>query len=316
MPAFDGLKRASFAGLEFPVEEIAIDGGLRDHVHEYPHSPGGAPEKLGRRLYVFRMKAKFHNTFRSYGTNLYPRVWNQLRNKFEAGLSDDLVVPTLGTLKAYCFAWPEVATAKQRSGVNVDLQFREDLADSFLLNGLLGITDSGLSQAQKNLVAVRVDFEEDTTPGLVFPPDDDEKQTVLDLLDAIDQAINDVLAVQDQIELAGTLIDMKVERLLAQCRALDATITMRRPINTPLIHAARAVWSAAEERRRDIARRRSDIVFYTTPIPRMTVTDVSKAFFGDSTHSTEILQFNGLEDPFDIPKGTTLRLYRPQQIAA
>jgi hypothetical protein len=321
MPIFDKLPRASFAGLEFPIEELRIEGEIRDHAHEYPHAPGGAPEKLGRRLYVFHFRAKFHATFRAY-PGLYPGTWNRLRNKFEAETTDDLVVPLLGTVKAYAKTWTEVGSARSRSGVSVDMTFREDLQDAFTANALLVTADTGLQAAQTQLSIQKQIFA--GTPAnqiMLGPPppialDDLTKTPVLGLLDRIDDAINNVLAIQDQIEIANMVADAKVTRLLTLCEELDHLDPLATPRNDPLRDALHDVWGAANDRRRDIARRQEHIFVFATTLPRMSVTDVAYAIYGDSSRAMQILQLNHLPDPFNIPLGTPLRLYRATKLAA
>lgn len=319
MPIFDRFQRASFAGIAFPVSEITIDGAIRDHAHEYPHAPGGAPEKLGRKLYVFQMRAMFHSTFRDY-PGLYPLGWNRLRNKFEAELTDDLVVPTLGTLKAYAMTWRETANARARSGVAVELSFREDLQDAFTANALVVSSDTGLDQSRQRL-ALQAQIFAQTPPGQLMLdglpdtelPPDPTKATELSLLASIDAAASAVFAIRDQIELANTVAETQVLRLLSLCQALAARPALLDMRNHPLRDALYDVWSAGDERRRDIARRRQHVLVYVTPLPRMSVIDVSRAVYGDANHAIQILQLNKLADPFLIQRGTQLRVYRPAQ---
>lgn len=326
MPAFDSLQRASFASIEFPIEEVTIDGGLRDHVHEYPHADGGAPEKLGRKLYVVHMKALFHATFRSY-PGLWPGSLQRLRQFFELGATDDLAIPTIGTISAYAFEWKESQTARRRSGVSVDLTFREDQETAFLTNALVAVESNAISAAVEQLVLVRDSFENtptgqvllvqdspDTAVQRITPPTDDEME-VLGLIDGITESVNDILALGDQIDLAANVVSAKVERVTSLCAQLDRKPTLGDPRNEPIREALHDVWGAAEARRRDLAKRREQIMLYVTQ-RIMSVTDVSVAIYGDASRTTQILQLNAIENPWRIPKGTALRAYRPESIAA
>ncbi len=100
MAAFDALLRASFLDYPFPVQDIDVKGGLRDHVHEYPHAPGGAPEKLGRKLYEFTFTCPFLTGLRGY-PKLWPETLATLRIFFEGQNTGDLVVPTIGTINTF-----------------------------------------------------------------------------------------------------------------------------------------------------------------------------------------------------------------------
>src|SRR5438105_4964362 len=151
---FDTLQRASFGGAEFPVESVSIVGGLRDHIHEYPHSQGGAPEKMGRKLYTIRMKAVFQTKFKLY-PGLYPNTLNFLRKMFEEQSSADLVVPTIGTMTAYCRNWTQEMEWRIRNGEKADFEFVEDLAQDFLVTDLTG--PAPLSTAMTSTLAAALD---------------------------------------------------------------------------------------------------------------------------------------------------------------
>src|ERR1019366_6889543 len=84
--AFDTFPKAYFAPnrtsvlttsgsgtIHFPVESSRIEGGQRDHLHKYPHSPGASPEKLGRESYLYHVTSKFDTGFNDGAyPGLYP----------------------------------------------------------------------------------------------------------------------------------------------------------------------------------------------------------------------------------------------------
>jgi hypothetical protein len=100
---FDQLQAASFAGYIFPWSRIRVSCSLRDHVHIYPHAPGGQPEKLGRNLYEFHFTCPFHQ-------NLI--VWEVRKNKKLMAFLDENY-PILQD-------WPEAThiNVKDRSFIN------------------------------------------------------------------------------------------------------------------------------------------------------------------------------------------------------
>lgn len=57
------------------------------------------------------------------------------------------------------------------------------------------------------------------------------------------------------------------------------------------------------------------IVTYTTP-RRMSITEVSVAIFGDTSHTRDLLVMNSLEDALHIPSLTAIRHYQPEASAA
>src|SRR5262249_28189814 len=138
MPVFDQLQRASFDGVPFPVESVDVTSDLRHHVHEYPHTAGGDPEKLGRSLYRIQMLGNFQATFRAY-PKLWPEALTKLRKTFEAEKTADLVIPTIGTIKAFITKWRQRSTAKIRSGEKVEIEFLEDQASAFLVEKQIAV---------------------------------------------------------------------------------------------------------------------------------------------------------------------------------
>ena len=139
--AFDTLQRASFQGIEFPITSMTLKGGIRDHIHEYPHAAGGAPEKLGRKLYEVSMQANFQSTFRAY-PRLWPSALSKLRKIFEQQTTGDLVIPTIGTIQAYARNWTQQMEAKIRSGETATFEFVEDQGSEDLAAGINDVTDS------------------------------------------------------------------------------------------------------------------------------------------------------------------------------
>ena len=132
MSVFDSYPQASFSGITFPVESSRIKGGIRDHIHEYPHSPGGSPEKLGRMLYEFTVQVHFDARFTNY-PGLYPQSLNQLTTLFEAQTTADFRLPQMpASVSCYCRAWTREMTNRIRSGERVELVFMEDQSTLYL----------------------------------------------------------------------------------------------------------------------------------------------------------------------------------------
>jgi hypothetical protein len=58
MAIFDSLQAFQFGEFLFPFRSYSIKGGMREHLHEFPHG-GIAPEKLGRKLYEISVTGLF-----------------------------------------------------------------------------------------------------------------------------------------------------------------------------------------------------------------------------------------------------------------
>jgi hypothetical protein len=300
MAAFDSLQRAGFAGFEFPVSEIRVTGALREHVHEYPHAPGGAPEKLGRKLYEFHMRAPFHNTFLSY-PKLWPETIASLRIIFEGGRSFDLIVPTIGLITAYCTSWVETADMRSaRSGVSVEMTFREDQTDLFLVKELVAARAADLQNA-----------------GRVFTKDIVEgKDLQGNIFDSIQEMLNSISGIGDQFELYGTLFKAKLDGIANACSAIDRSFSFfNKPQNHASTEALHALWAAALKLSKDVEKRAAPVERFRVPIV-MSVADVSRRLYGNSTRAMEILRMNAIENPFAITAGTVLVVYAPERLAA
>lgn len=299
MPAFARLQPASFGGITYPVSSVEVQGGIRDHIHEYPHSPGGAPEKLGRKLYTIRMEADFHATFTKY-PNLWPQALGKLRKMFEDQATDDLVIPTVGTIKAYARTWSQHMTNTVASGEKAVFEFVEDQTDAFLTAALLEQDAKVLNRVTVNFNAAKAlaDFAGDKTTESLF--------------DQFSDAANSVFALGDQLDVLGNLLGAKLLALTALMSQADNLVFMQDPANYPLIKATRDLWSLAQDAADNLQAKQGGLLNYRVPGP-MSMSAVSTAIYGDASHTVELMQLNVVEDLFAIPAGTNLNYYPAQK---
>lgn len=301
MPYFDELQQASFNGLPFPVSELRVEGGLRDHEHEYPHAPGADAEKLGRKLYKIQMVCPFHATFRKYPA-IYPQGLDTLQGFFDQETTADLVIPTIGTIKAYAKTWVRTASAKARSGETVQLLFTEDQSQLFLTNELIDTTAATLASNASTFDAQAAleQFQQPVTLGL---------------LDAFQEAVTSVLAIQDTQEAVSNLMAAKLAALVSDAQALDRCAEMQDPSHALLIGYLHDLWDSAQRQAQNLNQSSASPLIYTVR-SLCSITQVSAAIFdGDSTHAVELLQMNPIEDAFAIPAGTPIT-YIPALAAA
>lgn len=317
--AFDGLQSAEFAGFKYPVSEITVTGGLRDHVHEYPHSPGGAPEKLGRKLYEFRMRCPFQQGLRGFPL-CWPETLQSLRIIFEGGGTFDLVVPTVGTIQAYCVSWVETANfQRNRQGVEVELVFREDDSNLFLVTELI-------TQTTANFGGVVANYKQALADQVAGPADAAALLTAPDSLMLVkipggelatfNQILSDasaVLSAVDTVLEVGSAVVGLALGLVALCEQADATSSaLQDPTRAPFLAAFLAVWAGAQKVAKDAQRLDVTVVEYVVPQPGLGVGAVSTAIYGDASHIIEILTSNQAanDNPFLIPGGTVIKAYR------
>ena len=284
------LPRASFKALEFPVVSVRVRGGIRDHLHEFPHLPAAANEKLGRKPYEIEMIADFQTTFARW-PGLWPKRLADLRDLFEAETSDWLVIPTIGNMWCYCREWDQDMDAKVLSGERATFKFIEDSQDTFLLN--LVTTPNALPNAANELA--------DLSLSLKPKPS---------IFDDITDAVNSVMAVIDQGNAYGGLVESKILALSALCKEADQRIELQDCTNFRILNALRDLWSSANKLLTDTQQTGGKIVKFRVPVT-MSVTDVSSLVYkGDASRGVEILNLNPIDDAFAIPGGTMLKIYQ------
>lgn len=293
MANFDDLKRASFDGVEFPVSEVRIKGGLRDHVHEFPHTPGGRPELMGRKLYEIEMTGPFLvSLIDPKWANLWPGSLGVLRGKFERQIRSQLHIPTVGTIKAYCYDWDQTMKASVRSGEMGSFRFREDQSDAFLVKDLVKVSPRALSG---QMAQIRAEAEKQGEDPSVF--------------DALTDAVSNVLGVLDQIELGAKLLESKILGAASICDELDRKLDLfSDPENFGIHEALRTLWASLLNLLKNVDEKTATVRKYTLPI-EMSISDVAISVYGAAERGADILRLNAINDAFAIPAGTELTYY-------
>ena len=305
MPAFDDLQVARFGDFDFPWSRLRVSGSLRDHVHIYPHAPGGQPEKLGRNLYTFHFTCPFHNTLlrwqtRNSGESLWPETLSKLRYLFESGNSYELLVPTIGSIKAYCIKWDEDADVKHRSGVSTEFEFREDASEEFLTNELIQVRAAQTKTARQNFQQAQ------QTAGI--------SDTTFDKLVT---AVNELEALKGAVDITAQAIAYKAESVVALCQRAAALPVLDLPVNYLVLDSIREMQRAAQSLALDATKGATPVVDWLVPGPfPMPVGLVSKRIYGNASRSLDIMRLNALPDPLAILPGTLLKVFAPEQAQA
>jgi prophage DNA circulation protein len=338
MPTYlQTLPKARFDGIEFPVKRYEVSGGIRKHTHEYPHSPGGAIEKLGRSLYKFSFTAIFDVRLSGYGDNLLPGDLSDLRDRWDEQVTSELFVPHIGPIQALSLTWREVVDPSIQSGVVVELEFEEDQAQAFLVNGLVQVSSTTLQSAGEQ-------FDQEFAPLLaggtvsataptriIAPPAGTipRAQTFTDAytqlrqrdVDAINQirsAYQRALTIAEQPERFADQALRAADALVTSCAQVYERIrVLKNPLMYSRVWAYKRLWASAQKLRDSVSRQTPRILFFEAKTDT-TISAVSRAIYGDSSYAGQILQLNALPDPFMIRRGTILRYYDPtsQQSAA
>jgi hypothetical protein len=308
--AFAKQLPCSFARIRFPYSDIEFQGGLRDHVHEYSHSDGGDPEKLGRKLNVIRITALFHDTFRKY-PGLYPNALDTLLRYWEQGRTEELVVPQRGTFKAYAYGWTTRASAKVLSGETVTIEFREDNDGE---NALIELVNDRPLDVRTPALKLDARVKEAGVQGDSLSAA--QEDTALpggdrDLFDSLQDLANSVFAIQDTAALNGQLYGAKLSQLAAICQRADGLRSMQSTSSQPIVQALHELWAAAIRLGDDAQGKQRALQRYTTP-QRMTMGDVAIAIYRDASRTSELLALNSgnYQEATAIPAGTDI-VYSP-----
>lgn len=298
MTAFDRLRKWEFGGLRFPVSDYSVRGAIRDHVHEYPHSAGGAPEKFGRALYVVRATAHFIAPTaltpdqREIYPNLFPETLGKLTALLESQQTRSLTIPTMGTIEAYGLEWDHKKAAKDHSSVTLDLTWRED-QDRSNLADVLAVDFGGIAPTLDNLNAVRAEIYAGRPEPSIWSQ--------------INALAVQVLGIKDRADLYGSLVAAKIDGLASLLRDADQQVQeLNHPDNQDLTEALHQLWSATVDLSRNVTQTRGQVREYTVPM-QMTIGDISTAIYGTSSRGVDLLQLNPIEDALAVPAGMTIR---------
>jgi prophage DNA circulation protein len=293
---FDRLGQPTFDGIAFPIMSYRLVGAQRKKVHTYPHVNSGKPEKLGRECYVVQVQALFDTSLDARYPGAFPEILNQLLAKFEAGLTGPLFLPTRGTIQAFCEGWTVEMSSAVRSGERADLTFLEDDEAGFSVNDF-SVFGANVATKALTLAELRAAYDAELAPA--------DKS----LFDGIDDAVNQVRAVQGAAELSSQLVLAKLERLSSLCAEVEDGVALVQDVRAwPLLEATKELWSTAANAANDIANQGVPMRTYTTPT-LMALPLVSLAIYGDSARGSSLLDLNFFEDAFAIPPGTKVLYY-------
>ncbi len=301
MPVFDQLQRASFDGLEFPIRHLKVKGKYRHHTHEFLKTDGGLNEKMARGLYSIEMAAVFDVNIRGYnsGTPLWPNIIAAMRSKFERGITSDLVIPTIGTIRAFQTDWDQEMDTKVRSGETATLMFLEERDDELLNEALADIDVSSVGATAAKLDRL-------TSPMSPRPT----------IFDSILDAANSILAIKDQFDLYGARIEAQILSMADLIRTADNELQeLQDPSNYKIIDAMHELADAALSLGRTLLGSSSEPRVFIVP-RLMTVAEISNAIFGDTSHNVELMQTNNFDDPFAVPAGFQVLYFVQIGIAA
>jgi hypothetical protein len=294
------LPPCTFGGIKFPVESSRIEGGQREHVHEYPHTPGGAPELLGRKLYVFHVTAKFDIHFGDEGSypGLYPTDLGNLLDMFEEGSTQPLQLSQMGaSVPCYAVSWTREQSAKCRSGEVVQITFREDTTEQFLfasmVNTASSIEFSGQDLSQQ-LASVQAQLSD----------------TTMNFFTQLASALSNLTSWATQLE--GTFTSQYYDAVLAVqtiCGNLDIQPDLQQEITWPVVSALHDVWLAAVNLGQQQSQNGAPLQTWINPITQGVGAIAASIYGGDSSQVNAILSLNNFPNPQAVRAGTRVNYF-------
>ncbi len=294
---FDGLKPLSFANIAFPYKTYRVTGGIRKHEFNYPHNPGGVTEKLGRKLYQVHVSSNFTDGL----LRIYPNLLSDLkslRSKFANQETASLNIPHIGEMSMFADDWAESATAKDRSTIEVEMTFTEEMPNDFTIGN---IANDRTGQTFGDAL--------DTLNAQVLLNQLLLTKNTQNIFGAVNAICSSILGIKDQLDLYGSLIVSKIDGATQIIRDADQQVKeLNNPDFWPLLDALQDLWLASVQLQQDIQQSGVQLRVYTTPL-RMTVAQVSSAIFGDNSRAVDIMTLNPIDDPFSIPAGFQIQYY-------
>lgn len=293
---FDGFKSMSFSGIPFPYKSYKIQGAIRKHEHQFPHTDGGINEKLGRKLYEFHVSSRFTADLKGKYQDLLGDL-EALRGVFEKQKTAQLYVPHIGEIMACAESWTETANSNNRSTIDVDMVFFEDQDAALLFKIREPSTRVSIANAVTEFDVQRIRLELLTSKN---------SSNVFSL---INNTAASILAIKDQLDLYGSLVIAKIDGFTALLKQTDRQVKeLNDPDFLPLLNALHDMWFASVQLQRDVENTSNRLRIYTTPV-RMSVSQISSALYGSTYKAADLMQLNALDDPLSIPAGTKINFY-------
>lgn len=297
----DGATDAIF----FPVEGIDEEGGNRIIRHRRPHRDGARLEDTGSNETVWTMIAPFNTSgkdaVRTNGVPLYPVVLRQIIRSFKIHATGTLVVPTIGKVRARAERYKRRESNEERDHAVLELVFVEDNEESLdraALNPPAVVSTLRKLSEQTTFTAERTGpWNADTLTltefaseieGLMLAPG----RAAADLGAVVRSHRNQIQRMQD----AAMTLALQTGGLFAEPRGSAS----QRQFRTILDREALAEVERTSSRPR--------VRPYVVDVERTSIIEIAAALNQDAG---ELMDLNAarLADPFDIDRGTVLRVF-------
>ncbi len=290
----------------FPALMITEEGGNRIVNRERPYRDGAKIDDVGSKPKSWTIETLFNNTIEEGSTQngkaLYPAVLNDLVRSFDQHDTGDLVVATVGKVRARAMSYSRVERQDERDSATLELKFIQDNEDkidatSFTLPTVRGslqqLTEAAVFSAQSDasFSSSLADLNE-FADGLVaianFPGN-----TLQDVDSQAGIVVGATNRVLDAFTSKSNNPRIKARNMLSDA---DASITQRR---------LTALADTSARARADLRGNQPPIIRVVLDVP-MTIFDAAIQFGQDAT---KLMAINSSLDMLHIPAGAVVRIY-------
>jgi prophage DNA circulation protein len=288
-PLVRHIVRAAYDGLEFPTLEVSDENGHDFAKHEAWRVNGADIEHTGRKARSFSLKIALLTSFVGWPDDLFPRLHDELEDKFSLSPQGTLTHPYYGQVSVQVVSWKRTFDPQVQQGVMLDVEFIERNASAYRSFANFdpepgdALTDAAAAAdaAAEALGAANQEALTDLT------------QTQLEYLESEDRSSDEAYASLKKIQDAANA-NLVSEELVG----IDG-------------HDAREALRTVLARTWDYARTyltpRSQPRVYEVP-QMMSLQRIAALVYGDPTRTEELRKANRIPDEAFVPQGTVLSL--------
>lgn len=299
--ALDAQRQTAFNGIPIPVTGIEVHSQGRQHLHEFPHSPGAAPEKLGRGIWHLTVECSFQVVFVKYPTS-YPGDMRALRALYEQQITATFQHPNGDDFPAFIASWRQHWNPKLRSGERVQIEFLEDQRTTFLAAPSSTSTQGTSIGVQQS--ALDAQLQAIKSQLLV-------SETDLSVFDTLRAASNAVASLTGTVQLYTSLVQAKCAQLQSVCAQVEQLPSMQSPLAVGITDPLHNMWAAATSilQSTQAAQRLGRWVVPET----MSLNAIARTLYGDASRYEELASLNSatIRDPNVVPAATRILYYLP-----
>lgn len=307
-PLFEQLPVASWTvkgrSIAFPVQVVQQMGANRLIERERPYRDGAKLDDTGSKARKWAVDAIFQNTVQepgleTNGSDLYPGALNEMIALFDIHETGDLVLPTIGKVRARAGDYTRVERYDTRDAAILTFNFIEDNEDNIDFRSI----EAPSPKANAKRLALATEFDEQSAEVWDF-----NTRSLNTLVSEIEGTVNTPFALLQQAQQTSTQVRHAAERLTRAfsrpgVRGREALgLTRGHRVQRRLVEqqdlAGRAVLESQGGRPKLIS------VVVTRPISLMALASVLRQSVDDLIAANP-----GLEDPNYLRAGTAVLVF-------